>query len=221
MMMAEQVIDNAVATNATPEQPALQTPTDAAKSGSPKREYTQAELDDLFQERAKRAETATMNRVLKLLGVTSEAEITTLKTTIDKARELEKSAMTDTQRLEAERDQAKREKEEAIAQRDAERLERRNDRIASALTSAAGKIKANDTDDVLRYARDKHGEALNTLIDDSGAIDPKKIDTLLEKIKSEKPHYFTAPMHTPGSQSNANGRVAPQQQKADTSKFRI
>lgn len=187
--------------------PALQTSTDTASSGTPKREYTQAELDDMFSDRAKRAETATINRLLKLLGVSSEAELPTLKTTIEKARDLEKSAMTDTQRLESERDQVKREKDEALAQLNAERAERRNDRIHAALTRAATVLKANDTDDVLRYARDKHGEALNALMDANGVIDEKNLNTLLEKIKGEKSHYFVANAQVPGSQSNLNGRV--------------
>lgn len=193
--------------DATQQQTPATTPTSAVIEGTPKREYTQAELDDMFSDRAKRAETATINRLLKLLGVSSEAELPTLKTTIEKARDLEKSAMTDTQRLESERDQVKREKDEALAQLNAERAERRNDRIHAALTRAATVLKANDTDDVLRYARDKHGEALNALMDANGVIDEKNLNTLLEKIKDDKPHYFTTPVQVPGSQSNLNGRV--------------
>jgi hypothetical protein len=206
-MTTETPINNAVATPATPEQPALQTPTDAAKSGSPKREYTQAELDDLFQERVKRAETSTMNRVLKLLGVTSEADIPTLKTTIEKARDLEKSAMTDTQRLEKERDDAKREKEEATAQLTAERAERRNDRIASHLLAEAGKMKATDAETVLLYARDKHKAELDAIMGEDGTLDEGKTKKLLETIKTAKPVYFQAVIQGAGVPSNAGGRA--------------
>jgi hypothetical protein len=205
ILMEETTITNAAPV--TPEQPA-HTPTDAAKSGSPKREYTQAELDDLFQERVKRAETSTMNRVLKLLGVTSEADIPTLKTTIEKARDLEKSAMTDTQRLEKERDDAKREKEEATAQLTAERAERRNDRIASHLLAEASKLKATDAETVLLYARDKHKAELDAIMGEDGTLDEGKTKKLLETIKTAKPVYFQAVIQGAGVPSNAGGRAA-------------
>lgn len=193
-------------TPATQQDPA-HTPTDAAKSGSPKREYTQDELNEMFADRAKQAEKSTVARMLKLLGVTSEADIPTLKTTIEKARDLEKSAMTDQQRLEKERDDAKREKEEATAQLNAERAERRNDRIASHLLAEAGKMKATDAETVLLYARDKHKAELDAIMSEDGTLDEGKTKKLLEAIKTAKPVYFQAVIQGAGVPSNAGGRA--------------
>jgi DNA-binding transcriptional MerR regulator len=202
--------------NATTTQAANPAPTptltSAATEGSPKREYTQAELDDLFRDRAKRAETSTLNRVLKLLGVNSEDELPTLKTTIDKAREIEQANLSASEKAEKAATAALTRAAELEQQLNAERLERRNDKIASALTRAASAMKANDAEDVLLYAKAKHGEALDALIDDSGAVNEKSLTALMDKIKAEKGHYFTPAISVPGSRSNLEGHYRPQNQ---------
>ena len=217
-MTTEQVTNNEVATNAAPAQ---QPATDGANSGqSQSAKFTQEQVNELVGGARKKARESAVLDLLKELGLSSVEEVSSLKATIEDARKRKESDMTEAQKAQALAEKAIKEKSDLEIQLNAERQERRNDRIASALTSAAGKLKANDTDDVLRYARDKHGEELATLIDDSGAIDPKKVDALMEKIKASKPHYFTTPTYTPGSQSNANGRVM-QQTPTFQTKIRI
>jgi hypothetical protein len=82
-------------------------------------------------------------------------------------------------------------------------------------------MKANDAEDVLLYAKAKHGEALDALIDDSGAVNEKSLTALMDKIKAEKGHYFTPAISVPGSRSNADGRHVPQQQAFTLPKIRI
>lgn len=215
MNAAESTNQDVKSTPATQQQnPAPDTSTSTAKEGSPKREYTQDELNDMFADRAKQAENSTLTRILKLLGVNSEAELPALKTTIEKATALEQANMTESQKLQAERDTLKKEKEDALAQLNAERAERRNDKIAAVITQAAQAMKANDADDVLTHARDKHKEELAALMDDKGEIDKKKVETLMEAIKKNKPHYFTSPASVPGSRSNNEGSRIPSDAEA-------
>jgi hypothetical protein len=140
--------------------------------------------------------------------LTSKDEV---KSTIVEARKRKESELSEAEKLQAERDKAAKERDDAIAERDRERTERRNDKIAAALSTAASKLQAKDTDDVLRYARDKYADELNAMMDESGAIDTKKVDSLLEKIKADKGHYFSdgkAVVQATVIPSNANGRAS-------------
>lgn len=192
------------------------TQTGAANPGSNEAKFTQADIDRIFSEKLERSEARDARiraevkaAILKDLGLSEDADIKATKTDIEEIRKRKESDMTEAQKAQAERDKAIEDKKILEQRIISIETERRNDKIASALTQAASALKANDTDDVLRYARDKHGEALSALVDESGSIDTKKLTALLDKIKAEKVHYFTAPVHTPGSQSNSNGRHMP------------
>jgi Skp family chaperone for outer membrane proteins len=203
--------------NATTTQAANPAPTptltSAATEGSPKREYTQAELDDLFRDRAKRAETSTLNRVLKLLGVNSEDELPTLKTTIDKAREIEQANMSAAEKAEKAATAALTRASELEQQLNAERLERRNDRIETELRAALTAAKANNPKTVLSYILVNHRDAMQSLLTDDGKIDEKAMTALVETVKKEDATLFTPPSSIPGSRSNADGRHIPQNQQ--------
>lgn len=197
---------NQQSTPATPNTPAQPTSTDTASSGTPKREYTQAELDDMFQDRAKRAETATITRLLKLLGVSSEAELPTLKTTIEKAREIEQANLSVTEKAEKAAAAALERANTLESQLNAERTERRQDRIAAHLQGEAAKLKANDAETVLMYARDKHKAALDATLNEDGTFNADKVKALLETIRTEKAHYFTPVVAGAGIPSNNRGQ---------------
>ncbi len=169
------------------------TQTGAANPGSTEAKFTQADLDRLIDERVGRAEKrdATIKaNLLKQLGLPDDANFDTLKTTIEKARDIETANLSAAEKAEKAAADALKRATDLESQLNAERAERRNDRIAAALSAAASKLHAKDTDDVLRYARDKHADILTAVMDESGTIDTKKVDTLLEKIKAEKSHYF-------------------------------
>lgn len=186
-------------------QSAHQPATDGATSGSSNgATLTQDEVNKLVGKARTEGKATAVNDLLKTLGVASSDD---LKALIEDARKRAQADMTEAQKLQAERDRIAKEKDDLSAQLQAERDGRRNDKIASALISAASKLKANDTDDVLRYARDKHSDALSTLMDDNGAIDDKKVSALLDKIKGEKAHYFVPAITGAGSPSNSGGRI--------------
>lgn len=197
--------------NATQNTASTPTQTGAANPGSTEAKlFTQADVDRILNEKLEKApqrEARIKAELLKQLGLAEDADFNTLKSTIEEARKRKEADMSEADKARAELERERKAREAAEQKALTIEAERRNDRIASALTSAAGKLKANDTDDVLRYARDKHAEALTALIDDSGEIDQKKVDTLMDKIKAEKAHYFTPPVQPFGSPSNSGGRM--------------
>jgi sulfur carrier protein ThiS len=206
-MTTEQTNINATTTQDPSAQPA-QHPTDGAISGSSNgAKFTQEQVNEMVGKTRKEARETAIADLLKELGLTSKDEV---KSTIVEARKRKESELSEAEKLQAERDKAAKERDDAIAERDKERTERRNDKIAAALSTAASKLQAKDTDDVLRYARDKYADELNAMMDESGAIDTKKVDSLLEKIKADKGHYFSdgkAVVQATVIPSNANGRA--------------
>lgn len=190
---------------------AQDTSTSTATEGSSQsaKSYTQAEIDTMMGERAKRAHEATMKKFLGALGLASEADLEPLKQTIAKAKERDMADMTESQKAQAERDTAMKKAETLQAQLDAERASIRQDRVTMAFSSAAVALKANNVGDVLRYARDQHADALSDVTDSEGKVDAKKLTTLLDKIKAERLDYFTPAATIPGSMSNHGGRTTP------------
>lgn len=194
--------------NAAQAQPALQTSTSTATEGQPQaRTFTQAELDQIITDRVKRASDSATKKLLDAIGVASVDELPTLKTTIEDARKRAQADMTESEKAKAELDRERKAKDDALTQLNTERAERRNDKIAVSLQSEAAKLKANDAETVLMYAREKHKAALDAVMAEDGVIDAKALTALLEKIKAEKPMYFTAPVTGAGSPSNSGGRV--------------
>jgi DNA-binding transcriptional regulator YbjK len=199
---------------------AQQPTTDGANSGqSNGATFTQAQINEIVGKTRKDARDTAISDVLKELGLTSKDE---LKSTIEDARKRKEADMSESEKAKAELE-TERAAKTALEQRIATlETERRNEKLTSALTSKAVSLKANDADDVLRYARDKHAEELTALMDETGQVDDKKLTALLDKIKAAKPAYFTPLATTLGSMSNGGGRpVGQAEQKVDTSKYRL
>lgn len=173
--------------------------------------FTQAQVNEMVGKTRKEARETAVADVLKELGLTSKDE---LKATIEDARKRKEAEMSESDKAKAEAETERKAKESALAQLTALHAERRHDRIQSAFTRAATALKAQDTEDVWRYARDKHADELNALADESGAVDDKKVTALLEKIKVAKAVYFTPPTTTLGSMSNNGGSAKPSEQQA-------
>jgi hypothetical protein len=211
--------DNTHDTNTAAQTPAQQTSTDTASSGQSQsaKTFTQAELDHHAGERAKRAADAAVKKILGKLGVASEDELDPLKTTIEESRKRKLDEMSESEKAKAELEVERKRRETLESELNAERTARRNDTIASHVQSEAAKLKADDTETVLLYAREKHRAALDALMNEDGTMDGKKVAALLEAIKAEKPKYFTAAptgTHIPSNQ----GRGTPAQAQADAQK---
>ena len=195
------------------------TQTGAANPGSTEAKFTQADVDRILNEKLEKAparEARIKADLLKQLGLAEDADFNLLKSTIEDARKRKEADMTESEKAKAELDRERKAKDDALTQLQAERAERRNDRIAATLLSEAAKMKAADAETVLMYARDKHRAALDAIMGEDGTLDEKKVKTLLETIKSEKALYFQAVIAGAGSPSNSGGRVA--QGSADAQK---
>lgn len=194
-----------------PQTPAHQTSTSTATEGQSQgaKTFTQEEVNALTGDTRKKARETGKQEILKLLGLSSEAELESLKATIEETRKRKEADMSESEKARAELERERKAKSDLEQQLNAERVQYRTALIANAFTAAASKMKAQDTDDVLRYARDKHGEALTALMNESGAIDDKAVAALLEKIKTEKAHYFTATVGGVGIPSNQGQRAQP------------
>lgn len=213
-MTTEQI--NAASTQ-EPAAPAQKPTTDGENSGqSNGAKFTQEQVNEMVGKTRKDARETAIADMLKELGLTSKDDIKTLKATIEDTRKRKEAEMTEAQKAQALLQQVSEEKSQLEALLNAERMERRHDKIASALSSAASKLQAKDTDDVLTQARDKHADELNAVMDDAGNVSKEKLDALLEKIKAAKPHYFGAITGTVTGTvipSNANGRSLPPHSK--------
>jgi len=191
----------------TPATPAPNTTsTSTAQEGSPKREYTQTELDQLFNERATRAAAAATSKVLKALGVDSEAQIPDLKSLIDKAREREAQDLSVTERAQKDIDAAKKRADLLEQQLATEKSARRAQAINSSIRDAVK--AAPDADLVLMYLRQSHAEEVEALLaDDADKVDADKLKKLVDAAKKEKPILFSSAVGNPGSPSASGGRV--------------
>lgn len=182
------------------------TSTSTAQEGTPKREYTQAELDRMMSERATRAAQQATKKLLETLGVTSEADLPTLKDTITKAREREQADMTAAERAQKEAESAKKQNETLQQQLAAERAARRAQTINGGIRDAVK--SAPDADLVLMYLRQSHADEVEALLaEDADKLDAEKLKKLVDAAKKEKPILFNGAAGSPGSPSASGGRV--------------
>jgi vacuolar-type H+-ATPase subunit I/STV1 len=201
------------ATPATQEQPAQQSATDGVNSGSSNgAKFTQEHMNAEIGKARKDAREAAIADVLKELGLTSKDD---LKSTIAEAQKLKQSQMSEIEKAQAERDAIIKERDALKGQLDQQAAKILERDIQSAVKAAVTALKANDFDAIYLWAEKHHTEALKAVIGEDGKEDAKALEKLLEAVKKDKPAYFTPAntAYTPGSQSNANGRVAPQNQQ--------
>lgn len=201
--MTTEPINNAAP--ATPEQPAQQPATDRENSGSSNgAKFTQEHMNAEIGKARKDAREAALADVLKELGLTSKDD---LKSTIAEAQKLKQSQMSEIEKAQAERDAIIKERDTLKSQLEQQAAKIREKEIQSAVKSAVTAMKANDFDAIYLWAEKHHAESLKAVIGEDGKEDPKALEKLLDAVKKDKPHYFTAPAYTPGSRSNAEGKV--------------
>lgn len=146
-----------------------------------------------------------MAELLKSLGVDKLEDATAA---IKERNALRDSQLTETQRLEKERDEAKKEAEDAKAARAAmeqERaLDRRNDDIKQALTTA----RCSNPVKVMALISVMQSDELKATLKADGSVDKVAVNKLVEAAKKEHKEYFIGT--GPGSPSNNNGRTSNQ-----------
>ncbi len=162
-----------------PVSPAVPTPAPEGKV------YTQAQLDAMFAERAKRAEASAQAAILQALNVT---DVESAKALLAKAQAQPAQDNGALSRLESELKalQAKLEAADAAkVQAEQARLHQLRD---SALMDAAKSSGAVDAQAVLTLAQ--AGKLTDGLLKDDGTIDSDKVKSAIEAMKKDKPYLF-------------------------------
>lgn len=186
----------------TPAQPTTTPATPAVQQGaSGEPTFTQAQVDAMMGERAKRAADAAISKLLTDLGYEKPED---LKKDTAAAKKAKEEQMSELEKVTAELEKERKEKAEAIAQRESERQFRLLDRRNSAITAAAQKARAEAPDDVVLWAEKYHSDDLTKVLKEDGAVDEKAIASLIEKCRAERKNWFTGT--APGSPSNHDGR---------------
>lgn len=185
------------------------TPTDtqpaengAGGSGDNGATFTQADIDRIAGERAKRAEEATLKKLLAELEV---EDTSSLKAMLKAQKEREEAEKTELEKAQAKIDAAEKKAAEAEARAQSVEQARLEDRRNSAVIAALKDKGAMYPEDVLLYAQNKHTEALTAIVGEDGSVDSKAIDKLVGEIEKARPDYFKS--GSPGSQSHAGGRT--------------
>lgn len=176
------------------------TPTPADKSGEDKR-FTQAEVDAMMGERAKRAAEAAVSKLLTDLGYEKPEDLKKDTAAAKKAKEEQMSELEKANEKLAAIEKAKLEAETQLAN---ERQSRLLDRRNSAITAAAQKARAEAPDDVVLWAEKHAADQLAKVLKEDGSVDEKAVNTLIEKCRTERKNWFTG--SAPGSPSNRDGR---------------
>jgi hypothetical protein len=166
--------------------------------------FTQADVDRLLGERAKRAAESATNKILASLGFESVDDLKKLVTT---AKERAEAELSEAQKLQKQLETLTAEKQSVQAQLDAEKKERIADKRNAAVLAAASEARAVNSDDVLLWAEKfgaDHNAPLDKVINDEGQIDKKAIEMIITAAKKERPNYFQ--QGGPGSPSNRDGQ---------------
>lgn len=187
-----------------PTTPAETTPPPATapetNAGQSPATFTQADVDRIVGERAKRASEAAINKLLADLGI---EDTNKLKAELEAKRQRDIAEMSEGDKLKAELEALKAAKEAAESKAlaaEAKQLETvRDTAIIGALTGA------DRPQSVLTLLKTEHADQVTAVLKDDGSIDDKALKELDTLARKEYANNFKAPGH--GSGSHAGGKV--------------
>jgi hypothetical protein len=187
--------------NPNPVTPPAQPPTPATPPAQgEERRFTQAEVDVMMGERAKRAAEAAITKLLTDVGYEN---IDGLKKDTVEARKKREAEMSEAQKAQADAEAARKERDEYKATLEAERQQRKIDKRDNAVITAAQKARAQDDRDVLLWAREYQREQLEKAVSEDGTVDEKAVNAIIEACRLARKNWFTG--SAPGSPSNSDG----------------
>lgn len=163
--------------------------------------FTQEQLDAIIGERAKRASEAALKGLFEKLGVKDDQELDAMVKAKRDRDNAEKSDLQKTQEAAAELQAKLEAAEQRAAAAEAQRIA---DRVDARIAAIAGKQRAQYPDDVVEYLRKSYRDELAKAVKDDGAVDEKALETLIGKVKADRPNWFSS--GDPGSPSNSGGR---------------
>lgn len=184
---------------ATPADPPETPPAQTGDTGQPEATFTQADVDRMMGERARRASEAATKKLLEDLGI---ADVDTLRKELEAKRKRDEAELSELERrdkriaeLEA---QAVREKE---AREAAERTALDTRRDSAIITALVGAEKPQS---VLTLLRTEHTDLVSKVLKDDGTVDDSAVVKVVEAAKKDYAGMFKAA--TPGTGSHNGGR---------------
>lgn len=190
-----EVTPTPASTTTTPATPAVQ------QGASGERTFTQADVDAIVGERAKRAAEAAVSKVLADIGY---EKLDDLKKDTAAAKAAKEAEMTALDKANAAIEAEKKRAADFEAQLTSERQSRLLDRRNGAITAAAQKARAEAPNDVVLWAESYHKDDLEKVLNEDGSVNEKAVTDLIEKCRGERKNWFTG--SGPGSPSNRDGR---------------
>jgi hypothetical protein len=195
---------NADSTDNTPQDTPDTSPGNTEGNTSGETLFTQADLDRIVGDRAKRAAEAAQNKLLEALGVEA---LDDAKSMLSAHRERQQAEMTEAEKKQAEIEKLQQKLAEVQAQAERERTERlNNDRnrvIERALRDGGGQ----DVDQLRIILQAQKADAMTGLFED-GTVTPEgdRLTAFVKQVQSDYPRYFaTAGAGAP----SVGGGVAP------------
>lgn len=158
---------------------------------------------EALTERLRRADEATVKRLLGELGV---EDFETAKAKVAAATQAEEANKTELEKAAGRIEQLEKKLADAEAALAQAQQQRANDALDAAIRGEAK--DAIDPQDVVRWARQEVPEMLEGALDEAGNVDSAKVQALVKACRDKKAHYFSTAQAGKGSPSNSNGRVA-------------
>jgi hypothetical protein len=184
-------------TSSPPETPPAQT----GDTGTSEQTFTQADVDRLMGERARRAKEAAISDLLKDLGFDKADE---LKAVIADAKKRKEAEMSEAEKLQAQITALEAEKaaaESKVQEAEQRVLEtRRNSAIIAALTGA------EKPQSVLTLLEKEHAELVGKALTADGTVDEKAVAALVEAARKDYAGMFK--VAGPGTGSHNGGRAS-------------
>ena len=177
--------------------------TGAADTGEKDEEkkFTQSDMNILMGKTRKEARERAHADLLKDTGL---EDVELLKTLAKEAKAKKEAEQSEADRLKAQIEREKKQREETEAALLAERQARLMDKRDAALRDLAKEARAPE--DVILWAEANAADALGSAVTEDGQIDTKALQAIVEQCKKARPHWFGA--DSAGTPSNTGGRAA-------------
>jgi hypothetical protein len=159
---------------------------------------TQDQVNALVGNARTEARKSAINALLKELGFEKPDE---LKAAVEDARKRREAEMSEVEKAKALIEAAERKAKEHEARLQAVEQERRWERLNNSVQAAASKAGAAYPEDVALWAGAYAKDLLEACIGEDGAVDSKKVDTLIARHKEARPAQY-GKAGAPGSPSN-------------------
>lgn len=164
--------------------------------------FTQAELDKIVGERAKRAKESTQSQILEQLGVDS---LDSIKALLDEAKKRKEAEMSEVEKALATADKERAEKEAAKQQLADLQAQIIANKRENAFKDAIRKSGGSSEDDLYILVQAKMKDELSGAFDDNGVADDKQLEALVKQVQSAYGNYFAT--SGAGSPSVSGGQV--------------